>query len=351
MEGSAHHLWGAVSDFTGVLPTLGMRLGLLGLVLAVASPEARAISASSAPAGFVRTPIAAGTGTRSATSLIGSPLLQAPVYAGRITRIASSAQVTCQAITIPQTAVDLSKPHGLFVTSGDFAGFTFRILSGTTRELTVETQGFDLSRVLAPEDTFEVRPLHTLRSLFGDDASRVPFAAGLDASRADQLMVRRESGWRAYWFTGSAWRRTGMAGDAGDDVLLPQDGIVVYRRHATATEVRLVGEVPTCDAVMSMPAGAISVMAHPFPAAMSLAELGLETTAGWRCAATAEDADQVQVCVNNSWRTYWYDGAGWRTDTGGLGVPTVEPGAALLIARKPNIAANPFALVTRPYDL
>lgn len=325
-----------------------MALGLAAVA------EAHAVSAATAPAGFVRATIAAGNGARTSTSLIGSPLLNAPVYAGRVglvTHALSATRIASERVSGSRLgAINLSRPHAIFVTSGAFAGFSFRVVAAEGGAVSVESEGFDLTQILEAGDTFEIRPLHTVRTLFGSAPGEVPFAGASDASRADQLLIRRDGAWRAYWFTGSTWRRSGSAGDAGDDVILPQDGIVVYRRAASATQVRFFGDAPATDAVIAAPAGAISTVANPFPVAVGLAELGLETLSGWRCAENVEAADQVQVSSGNTWLTFWFDGARWRNSTG-LPEATIDAGAAVLVVRKPSAAANPFALIGRPYDL
>lgn len=356
MEVIAHRVWGAASGFTGVLKSAVSRACLVGVALAVSTPALHAVSASTAPAGFVRTTVAAAaTPGRYATSLIATPLLQAPVYVGRVdsARAASGAtEISSQSVSTSRPdCFDCSQPHAVFVTSGVFAGFSFRVLATTSQGIKVDALGFDLSQILAPGDAFEVRPLHTFKSLFGDDRRSVPFAAAADAARADQLMINRGGQWHAYWFTGSTWRRAGSTADAGDDVILPQDGIVVYRRATTAVDVRFVGDAPATDAVVSVPAGTISTVANPFPTDVTIGELGFETVTGWRSAARLDQADQVQVCAGNLWRTFWHDGASWQASSGTTSDTTIAAGAAMIVVRKAGDSANPFALIERPYDL
>jgi uncharacterized protein (TIGR02597 family) len=356
MESSAHRLWGAASGFTGVLKTSASRACVLGALLAATVAPLHAVSVATAPAGFVRTSISpAVSANRYSTSLIATPLLNAPVYVGRVAsaRAASGAsEIASQAGSASRLdGIDCSRPHAVFVTSGVFAGFTFRVLGTSSHTITVDALGFDLRQILAPGDNFEVRQLHTFRTLFGSDAASVPFAAAADATRADQLLIQRDGQWRAYWFTGSAWRRAGSAADAGDDVILPQDGIVVYRRATTAVDVRFVGDAPATDAVVAVPAGAISTVANPFPIDAGIGEFGFETVSGWRCAAQVEQADQVQVCAGNAWRTYWHTGTTWTSTSGTATDATIPAGSGMIVVRKAATAANPFALITRPYDL
>ncbi len=353
MECSAHRVWGAARGFTGVSKTAVLRACLAGLAAVLATAPLHAISASTRPAGFVRTAVSGGSPSRHATTLIASPLLLSAVHTGRIqhARAASGAfELASETVSgLPLPALDSSRPHAVFVTSGTFSGLVFRVTGGSTRTITVENRGFDLTRILAEGDTFEVRPLHTFKTLFGHDAATVPFTAAADAGRADQLLVLRDGAWRVYWFTGSTWRRAGSPGDAGDDVVLPHDGIVVYRRTPGAAEVRFVGEAPAGDAILAIPAGAVSMVPNPFPVEVSLAELGLEMVAGWRCHARAELADQVQVCAGQTWRTYWHDGAGWVSSTGPADDSTIAPGAAMLVVRQTGDDPAPYALITRPY--
>lgn len=315
-----------------------------------------AVGAATAPAGFVRATItAANTSSRYATSLIATPLLNAPVYVGRVSnaRAASGAtEISSQSVSASRPdCFDCSRPHAVFVTSGVFAGFTFRVLATSSRGISVDAQGFDLSRILATGDTFEVRPLHTFRSLFGDDVASVPFNAAADAARADQLLVNRDGSWHAYWFTGSSWRRAGSASDAGDDVILPRDGIVVYRRATSATEVRFIGDAPATDAVVALPTGMVSTVGNPFPTDAVIGEFGFETVSGWRCSPLADEADQVQVCSGNTWRIFWHDGAQWKNSAGSAADPTIPAGTAMIVVRKSGDAVNPFALIARPYNL
>lgn len=356
MEGFAHRSWGAATGFTGVLRSSAGRVCLLGALLAASAAPLRAASVATAPAGFVRTSVSpAISANRYSTSLIATPLLNAPVYVGRVAsaRAASGAnEIASQAVgTSRLDGIDCSRPHAVFVTSGVFAGFTFRVLGTSSRSITVDALGFDLGQILAQGDSFEVRELHTFRTFFGSDAASVPFGAASDAARADQLLIQRDGQWRAYWFTGSAWRRAGSAADAGDDVILPQDGIVVYRRATTAVDVRFVGDAPATDAVVSVPAGAVSTVANPFPTDATIGEFGFETVSGWRCAAQADQADQVQVCSGEGWRTYWHTGATWTSSVGAAVDAKIPAGTGMIVVRKAATAANPFALITRPYDL
>ncbi|MBE2212342.1 MAG: TIGR02597 family protein [Opitutaceae bacterium] len=326
------------------------------MLLATSVASGRATTVATAPAGFVRTTVgAASSANRYSTSLIATPLLNAPVYAGRVAsaRAASGAtEIASQSVNVARPdCFDISQPHAVFVTSGVFAGFTFRVLGASAQGITVDGLGFDLAQILAPGDTFDVRPLHTFRSLFGDVAARVPFTAAPDAAHADQLLIQRDGTWRAYWFTGSVWRRAGSTVDAGDDVILPQDGIVVYHRTASAVDVRFLGDAPSTDAVISVPAGAVSTVANPFPVDATIGEFGFETVSGWQCAAQPDQADQVQVCEGNAWRTYWHNGTTWTHTAGTTDGANIPAGTAMIVVRKASPAANPFALVTRPYDL
>jgi uncharacterized protein (TIGR02597 family) len=329
---------------------------MLGALLATAVAPLRAVSSATAPAGFVRTSIpAAISANRYSTSLIATPLLNAPVFVGRVTsaRAASGAsEIASQAVSASRLdGINRNRPHAVFVTSGVFAGFTFRVLGTSSHSVTVDALGFDLGKILAPGDSFEVRELYTFRTLFGSEAANVPFAAATDAAQADQLLIQRDGQWRAYWFTGSVWRRTGSAADAGDDVILPQDGIVVYRRATTAVDVRFVGDAPATDAVLSVPAGAISTVANPFPVDAGIGEFGFETVSGWRCAAQVDQADQVQVCAGNTWRTFWHTGTTWASTAGTTPDGAIPAGSGMIVIRKAASESNPFALVTRPYDL
>lgn len=355
MERLAHRVWGATAGLTGVLQTRFARAFALVAMVALGGSELGAVSASTAPGGFVRATVDAGSATRHGTSLVASPLLNAPAFAGRV----GSARTVGNTSTIKAdsasglrpSCIDATTPHAVFVTSGDFAGFVFRVLETSRDTITVDGQGFDLGRVLEPGETFDVRPIHTLATLFGNDATSVAFTAAGDASRADQLLVQRNGTWRAYWFTGSRWRQSGSARDAGDDVILPNEGIVIYRRSTTALDLRFVGEAPAQDAVLSMPAGAVSTVANPFPIDVAIGELGLETVAGWQCGARMEQADQVQLCVANRWVTFWHDGSRWTSSASSNAADTIPAGAAFLVVRRPTGTDNPFALVARPYDL
>ena len=81
------------------------------------------------------------------------------------------------------------------------------------------------------------------------------------------------------------------------------------------------------------------------------AAFGFETVSGWRCGAEATHADQVQVCSDNTWRTFWHDGQQWKS-AGGTSLDTTVPaGSAMIVVRKGGDAPNPFALIPRPYDL
>lgn len=353
MECTAHRIWGAARVFTGVSKTAAFRASLVAASLILAAEPARAISASTQPAGFVRASVTGGSPSHQATSLIGTPLLLPAVYAGRVQQAraaAGASEISARAASgtlLPR--LDASQPHAVFVTSGDFSGFVFPVIEGSARSVTIENHGFDLAHILAEGDAFEIRPLHTFRTLFGGDAATVPFRAATDAGHADQLLVLREGAWRAYWFSGSTWRRSGSPDDAGDDAILPHDAIVVYRRASSPTEVRFVGEAPSRDAILAIPAGSVSAVANPFPVEVGVGELGLESMSGWRSHVRAEFADQVQVCDGGTWRTFWHDGTRWMSAAGPAADASVDAGAGILVARASGEDPNPYALIPRPY--
>ena len=164
-----------------------------------------------------------------------------------------------------------------------------------------------------------IRPHWTLGELF----PVALFHAGTSASNADRVMFFDGSGYEVVWLQsrtgGAQWVRDGDAtlADAGVTVIGPAEGVMVNPREAPVT-LTVVGEVRSWKFAAPLHSGA-QLVGSGYPMALTVADRGMDGTAGFTAGANSTTSDQVRVWSGDnvpgqaSYTTYFY------RQTGGLG--------------------------------
>lgn len=328
------------------LPVLAVLASLAGF-----SPGLAATSVATVPVGYLK--VDAPTGV---TTPFGVPLddTSAPLTGIRTGKI-ESFTVNTIANSAGGWTGNLAAPTAPWlvrITSGPSAGKTLDITSNTATTLTVSGADVTALGLTAGTDTFELVPMDTLWSLFGNTLQ-----GGASAGVADNVQVRSGVSWLVYFYDTNLgyWRRTiGPATNSNNVPIRPQSGVQILRRGPALT-LTFAGRVPA-TAFRAPVANASSTVLHAgFPTDTTLGGLATQTLlAGWRSNAAAASADQVAVHNGSAWVSYFHNGSFWQPVSGpATNSDAVAIGAgALLTIQRPGATAGSTDLVRLlPYPL
>ncbi|HEX2854510.1 MAG TPA: immunoglobulin domain-containing protein [Opitutaceae bacterium] len=312
---------------------------------------------ASVPAGYMNFAIAGGVPAAPVTTVFGLPLddTSAPaagIRAGRIESFTANSLTQSGGGWTTNLAAPTA-PWLVRLTSGPAAGRTLDIVANTATTLTLSGADLTTLGLVAGTDTFELVPLDTLFSFFGDNTLQ----GGISGSVADNVQVRSGVSWLVYYFDTNLgfWRRTiGPATNANNVVLRPGTGVQIIRR-APALTLTFTGRAPA-TAFRTPINNANSTVIHTgFPTDTTLGGLALQTLLpGWRSSAVAASADQVALHNGSAWVSYFHNGSFWQPVAGApvnSDALAISAGALLTIQR-PGVTAGTTQLVrTIPYSL
>ena len=275
-------------------------------------------AATSPVSGFLRMPLGRQTP-------LGIPFQPLPVAAGRLT--------SANGALLRDAAADWSarrwtrRPFVARVSSGGIER-QFGIVANSTDTLALAATPFVAPK---PGDYYEIAPSHTLGSLIGSKADFAQFAV--------------DGRWQTFRRDGALWRSA--SGSVANRLPLdPASGLILSCNSTTPTEIVFTGEVPSRPQQLSLLAPGIALTANRFPTAMPLTNLQLAPA--WRVSSRAGAADMVRAWFDGRWRSFYFDGAHWRSP----GSPamwdntSVPAGGALLFHRRG--AASPATLTQDP---
>jgi uncharacterized protein (TIGR02597 family) len=230
------------------------------------------------------------------------------------------------------TAGAFANTHVLRIATGDSRGTSLLITANTATTLTVSGS---IPTLVNGVDEFEIVPLPTLGSVFGDSSTGGPhdLAGANSAASADIVII----GASQYFYKSSGiaspgWKLTtaaNAAGDLGLTVVIPDSrGVNIIRKGATKIAgVR--GTARDTRAVISIPTGT-SLTSWPFATETTLLNSGLQNSI--LGAGSAASADKIQIDgVQYFFKTSGINAPGWKT--------TSAPNAAQPGAN--NIVLNP----------
>ncbi|HEX2854080.1 MAG TPA: pectinesterase family protein [Opitutaceae bacterium] len=311
---------------------------------------------ASVPAGYMNFAIAGGTPAAPVTTVFGIPLddTSAPSAGIRAGRIES---FTANTITHGNggwtgNLAAATAPWLLRITSGPSAGKTLQIASNTSTAVTVTGADLTSFGLTAGADTFELVPMDTLWTLFGNNTVQ----GGTSASTADNVQVRSGTSWIAYYYDTNLgfWRRTiGPATNSNNVLIRPGSALQIVRRNPALTLTFTGRVLPTPFAVPVNNAGSTAIHAG-FPTDTTLGGLAVQTLLpGWHSGPTATNADLVVLYNGTAWVNYFFNGTFWQPATGAAtnsDAVAIPAGTALMIQRPGATVGTTDLVRALPYS-
>jgi len=243
---------------------------------------------------------------------VGIPFTREPV-ARDIVAAASGQNITSAAGGYTPGA--FATGHVLMIMSGPARGTALAITGNTANTFTVAGNVPVLANNV---DEFEVTPLATIGSLFGDSSTGGPFdlTGSSGAGSADLVII---GGVRYFYKTGGAggagWKlesAPNATGDLGSTPIGNLRGVNIIRRGA-ATLVGVRGIARNGRSVLPVPTGT-TLLSWPFPMEVSLINSRLQTSILGGSGAAAAD----KVVINGLRYFYKTSGAaspGWKLES------------------------------------
>jgi uncharacterized protein (TIGR02597 family) len=328
------------------LPVLAVLASLAGF-----SSAAAATSIATVPVGYLK--VEAPTG---ATTSFGVPLddTSPPATGIRAGKIESFTANTIGNANGGWTG-NLGAPTAPWlvrITSGPSAGKTLEITANTATTLTVGGADLTTLGLTAGTDTFELVPMDTLWSLFGNTLQ-----GGVSAALADNVHVRSGTSWLAYFYDTNLgyWRRTiGPATNSNNVLIRPQSGVQLLRRGPTLT-LTFAGRVLATPFRAPIVNGSTTVIHAGFPTDTTLGDLAVQTLlAGWRSGSNPSTTDTLALYNGSTWVNYVHNGTNWQPFAGpasnsdGVAIPA----GALMNIQRLGLPAGTTDLVRPiPYSL
>lgn len=340
---------------------------LAGLpVLAITVTAMAATVTSNVPAGYLRWTLPA-TGSEEQRTTLNFPLSSKPVDLGKVQSVDAS---TVTVAGSPWASFDFEQnPSYLHFLSGAQAGRALRILSNTANTLTVDiSDGTDQTVALnasgfavAANDRFEIVPARTIANTFGSTPAELQLAGGATVDAADVVSLYNPSllQWEEYFFNTaqSRWEKAGVAEDAGETVIDPDDAVLLIRRPGRAeAQLIVTGQVPQVPPLTKTTGGNQPVYTSTrYPIPMTFSEL--DFGANWQRGNNAFTADTVSVWDESSgrWLSYYQlpNGDWRRSGSQDVQNSTVIPqGTVIGILKRAKVTgADSLVSVPMPYTL
>ena len=293
------------------------------------------------PVGIVELNVAGTTGTAAqAISFKAIGLTQPVLYQGSAE---SSTGNTTTLVDAEATWTDNlyngaggAVTHYVEIVSGPGTGTTYDIVatSATAKSLTLSEE---LKSDMTDGASFKVRKHWTIGSVFGP-ANEGGLGGGT-ATTADQVQLYRSGGYVSYYyqtsgFGGVGWRKFGnVIQSAANDVIYPDDGMVIRRQQASGVTLTIAGAVKVGQTSVPVVTG-FNLLANVYASGMTLASSNLYTgnASTGLAGGTTTSADQILIWNGtNGYDTYYYQtsgfgGTGWRK----TGFPLVDASTAAI---------------------
>jgi uncharacterized protein (TIGR02597 family) len=285
---------------------------------------------------------------------IGLPVCKNVVYRGRVSSVSGSSisfpgtPFTPGAFATTSIATEQVPQFYIEILSGVETGSMISILTNTSSSLTLAE---NVASFVAQNEVVQIRPMHTLNSLFPAGA---PLRGGTSQTSADEVIVYDAAQQRSFSHFFSTSTKKWMRGtvDNGKRSILPNQSIYIYRK-TVATKVRIPGDVKTGVTGIDILPGN-NLVPNPYPVSFTLQQANLVTgsvSTGLLGGTSATAADQVTIYGPGlAPRTYFYHSgsAEWRTGTTPSNNVVIPVGASLLINRRSPSPAFTW-LKTQPF--
>lgn len=340
---------------------------ILLLAAALASGLAAETNGPTTPVGYISKTIAAGNGATKKVTPVSAPLDFAASAAGRLSGTLSGVTATTLSNNAARwTAGQLSAaaaPHLLRLTAGAAAGRTFLLSTSTANTATTVTidpadaaQGTLATLGVAVGDTYEISRCDSLLSLFGTPAT-TGILGGTNSANADTLQLAVNGVVETYFYSTTQNRWTKVASgepDASNTPIRPDQGVLYARLAAAPLELTIVGRVPSTARAAAVKNSGVTILAHSWPAATTLADSRIAQISGWTANSAAASADKVKIYTAGTLFTYWFDGVNWRKQI--LGSPisdsvAIPAGSAVTLEQLGTEAGHTTLTQTLPYSL
>ena len=329
--------------------------------------QSNAQNATTDPVGFVTVNVTAGTGKAKKTSFISIPLLDIASIqgqaSGKITAFTANSLSNSGAGWLAGQLSTASSPFLVQITSGSAKGIILLIssaIANTSTSLTINSDDVvntNLTTIgLAVGDGYKIIPCDTLASLFGTPAS-TGILGGSSQNTADTIQIVYNGSTKTYFYstTLNRWTQVTLGNpDASNVPLRPYVGLVYSRLAASPLNLKVTGSVPVTQRKVSVKNSGVTLLSQYWPVASTLASLNIQSIPNWTSAASATNADTVQVNVKGTTKTFFYDGVNWRQVTLGSPIKNTEPievGASIILTQKGSTPGYVTYSQQAPYSL
>jgi uncharacterized protein (TIGR02597 family) len=312
-----------------------LRLAAGILLVSVTSALAQT-TATTDPVGFITLDVAGYSGgATSAISFKGLGMTRAVEYQGSAETVGTNTLVDNEATWTDNQFNGVNGAYFVELTSGTNAGSTYDIQTTTAGTKTI-TLAQNLGAGTTAPVTFKVRKHWTIATVFGPNNEGG--LSGGSVTSADQILIYNGTTYDTYYYQtiglgGVGWRKGGSPSvDVSSTVLFPEEGLVIKRKQATATNIVLLGSVKTGQTSIPVAPGT-NIVSNVYAASMTLSSSGLYTgnSSTGVAGGSTTSADQVLIWNGTTYDTYYYQtlglgGVGWRK----AGAPSVDASASVI---------------------
>jgi len=275
--------WSGISHLSGQ----SIQRGIVRLRVAHSS----GISAASTPQSWQQYALIPGTQT------LGVSWVNAPLYAGFVTDLASSNSLNVQGQILPLSSANT--PCYLEVRDGAYAGHRYDIATIAGQTLTLDLASpHSTLKVLHPQIAgarIVVRPHVTLSQVL----PKTLLQGGVGSPQADQVLFFDQTEWQTHWLELSSarheWRAVGNAKlPSSDHKVIPPGTGVMVKLATQAVTYTLTGHVRV-GAFVRMLDQSHNLLALPWPVDSTPQQLGFAATQGFTAGVNSTVSDQLQL--------------------------------------------------------
>jgi hypothetical protein len=308
---------------------------------------------ATAPVGYIRISLAAGTVSQPAYTAFCVPLTDTAqpssgVRAGLVDSVTSTS-ITCRdGGWTPGMLADPSSPWILKIASGAQAGKHIEIAGNSANTITVSGVDVFSLQLIPGQDRFELVPVDTLEALF----EGAGLLAGSSADQADVVYLMSAGAWIGYYFNQpqGQWRRAYSASplNRGQTRIAPDTGIMIARR-GPALSLAFLGRVSNTPFRAKILPGVSNLLHTGFPVDISLGQLALHSRiVGWRSGLL----DQIYVFSGGNWNSFYHNGSNWTNTAASNQDGVILPaGAPFQLLRSGTPVGSPEMVVPTPAGL
>lgn len=324
-------------------------------LLGVAS--ALAVDVSSVPVGYMKVKIAAGAPGAPVETSFAVPLLDLAsnkgATTGRIAGLKGQTITVTDAGWAPGKLATAGSPYAVRIKTGTQAGLTLVVTDNTADTLTVETS-LKLPKIGiktgSSGDLFQLIPIDTLDSLFGDDT----LIGAKKKKNADIVYLGAHKREGYFYNTELArWVSTdGSTKNRGRTQITPEAAVTIAR-VGPATTLIFEGRVPETPFLVDVANSGETYTHTGFPTDITLGQLALQDKIpGWVSSTKPAKVDTIAVANGKSWTTFYYTGKKWLRTTetsGNRNDAVIKAGVPIRITRLGSATGTTELRIARPY--